>query len=284
MTARRRPGAALVFLAALALCAPPGVADAAGPRKKRKVAVLELRAGTEGARGIGLRMAALLEKGTSLDIIDATDARRIAGEHLDDEVARCKGDAACVAGVGERLGASEVILVGVSEFGDLIIALQRVKVQDRKVLARVAESLPKGTEPDDAALADYLRRLLPPEDFRRFGRIAVRADVDGAVVTVNGRRRGTTPIEPITVAAPATVEVRVAKPGYLDFTARLDVPPDATVLVRPALQRKGAGARVPWYQKWWVWAIAGGVVTGVAVGGVLLAEPAASSVPVTVEW
>ncbi len=68
------------------------------------------------------------------------------------------------------------------------------------------------------------------------------------------------------------------KSGYQDFTAEIDVPPDATVEVHPRLTQKTVGV-TPWYGKWWVWAIAGTVVTGAAVGAVVLSnDPSTASV------
>jgi len=42
------------------------------------------------------------------------------GDHLDQALVRCAGDAACIAKIGQKLAAAEVILVGISELGDVI--------------------------------------------------------------------------------------------------------------------------------------------------------------------
>ena len=254
-------------------------AESAAPT--RKAAVLEFRAGTEGARDLALSAAAVLREATSLSIIDVNDARRIGGAHIDREIAACAGKTACIAAAGARLGVDEVILVGVAEFGDLIVTLQRISVESRQVVARVADSLAKGTEPDLEMVERYLRRVLPPEDFLRYGKISIQANVPGALVWIGNTLEGTTPLPPITVPAPSMQEVRVAKPGYVDFHARVQVNPDGTVELRPTLVKRESGV---WYKKWWVWAIAGGIATGAAVTGMLLAEPAPSAVPVVLEW
>ena len=51
--------------------------------------------------------------------------------------------------------------------------------------------------------------------------------------------------------------------------ARLDIVPDARVEVTPTLGRSGQAPR--WYQRWWVWAIVGGVVAAGAVTAVVVA-------------
>lgn len=249
-------------------------------KDRRTIAVLEFRAGAEGATDVALRLAMILRQLTAFEVIDPDDARRITGARVDAALARCSGDAECVAKLGARLGADEVIVVGVSEFGDLILALQRVDVARARVLSRVAESLERDAEPDDAALEGYLRRLLPPHAFLRYGRVVIRTNVEGAKVWLGGKLFGMTPLGPLQVEAPAKLDVRIAKAGYLDFRARIEVPPEATIEVRPTLVRDRGPA---WYEKWWVWAIAGGLVVGAGVTGAILLWPEPTSVPVVFE-
>jgi hypothetical protein len=252
------------------LVALGGPAHAADGQRTR-IAVLEVRAGSQGASDLGLRLALMLRRTTSLDVVDGDDARRLLGARIDDELARCGGEPGCIARVGARLKADSVLLVGISELGDLIVALQIVEVKSGKVRARVNESLAADAQPDDNHIEAYLRRLLPRNVFRRFGVIRVSTDVEDAAVEIGGVPRGRTPIDPLVVEAPQKYDVHVRKSGYEDFTAEIDVPPDATVEVRPRLSRKSAAAGA-WYGKWWVWAIAGTVVTGAVVGTVVLTQ------------
>lgn len=249
-------------------------------RKARSIAVLEFRAGAAGAGSIGQRTAAILRKRTSSPITDPDDARRTAPK-IDDQVARCSGQPACVGELGRRLGVDEVILVGVSELGDLILAFQRVEAKTGTVLGRVADSLPRNAEIDEAALESYLRRLLPREDFLRWGTLLIATDLAGAEVKLGGETKGQTPVEPIPVPAPQTIDLRVSKKGYTDFSARIDVIPDSTVEVRPVLQRKSGSA---WYERPWVWAIAGVVVAGGVATAVVLTRPSSDAVPVDVTF
>ncbi|HEX5632080.1 MAG TPA: PEGA domain-containing protein, partial [Gemmatimonadales bacterium] len=262
----RRSAATLTLV--LALVSGLGTAAA---EKKVRVAVLEYRAGTRALAGIADRIAELLAKASALEVSSPADARRQVAS-IDADLARCQGDATCVAGLGRKLGVDEVLLVGVSELGDVILGLQRVKSSSGAVLARVAESLPpeRSADPDETELKGYLRRLLPPEAFRRYGVIRVRADVRGASVFVNGQPRGQTPVGDLRVAAPASYAVRVTKQGYVDFNARVSVPPDGAVEVTPKLVQRGrGGGPTPWYGKWWLWATVGGaavITTAVVVG------------------
>jgi hypothetical protein len=250
-------------MAAAVLTAAPALA---APHPKRSVVVLEYRAGSPDLPAVDQRVAGILRKKTSLSIIDAEDARRRYGRNLDRKVGTCAGESQCIAEIGQKLGAREVVLVGVSEFGDVILTLQRIDVDRGKVITRVAEAMPQGREPGDAELLRYLQRVLPKSDFLRFGVIRINADVDGATVAVGGKERGKTPIEPIKVRAPATYAIRLDKAGYVPFRAEVFVPPDAEVKVDPTLSRQGSDA---WYKRWWVLALAGTVTAGAVTAVVL---------------
>lgn len=248
----RRLVAAMVML-----CAVVAHAD-----EKRTVAVLEYRAGARGARDIGERLAQLLRDTAELNVIDLQAARRKM-PRVDSEVAKCGGEAMCVGAIGEQLGANEVLLVGVSQLGDVIIALQRIDAKRGEAGARLAESLPADKEITDEQALGWLRQLFPPETFNRFGTIAVDADQAGAAVSFNGNAAGKTPLpQPVKVRAPATYKLKVEKSGFVPFQARVDVLPDANVEVHATLVRESR--EVPWYKKWYVWAIVGGAV---AAGG-----------------
>ena len=147
------------------------------------------------------------------------------------------------------------------------------------VASRVAESLPPGESPDRAGLGQYLGRLLPPTDFMRFGSIHVTANLRGAIVSIGGERRGTTPLAPVLVRAPATYPVRVEKAGFVPFAASIQVQPDGEVAVAAELARRGAAP--PWYQRWWVVAIAGAAVAGATGATIYAVTRDDDSAPVT---
>ncbi|MCA9678000.1 MAG: PEGA domain-containing protein [Kofleriaceae bacterium] len=258
----------------------PG-AGAASPddaEARRKVAVLEYRAGSTALPGLDRRIAGLLKQQTSLTVIDADEARKDYGARLDAAVVDCGGEPACIAKIGAKVGAREVVLVGVSEFGDVILTLQRIDVRRGKVAVRIAEALAEDASPDDAALVGYLRRVMPENDFLRFGTIKVTANLAGAQVFLGKDPKGKTPIAPLRVHAPATYQIRLTKDGYVPFTARVQVPPDGDIEVDARLTREGGGA---WYTRWWVAAIAGVVIAGGVGAGYLLTREPPTAVPGT---
>jgi len=247
---------ALICLAVLAAAAPLAHGD---PDPRRKVIVLEYRAGSSALHGIAERVVTTLSRKTSLGVLGPDQARAMYGDRLDQGLVKCAGDAACVARIGQKLGAAEVILVGVSELGDVILTMQRIDVAGHEVTGRVADSLAAGAAPTDVEILGYVDRLLPPSDFLRFGVIDIVANLAGAAVTVGGQPRGAAPIEALKLPAPASYDIRVEKPGYVPFTTRVALPPDGEIKVEAELARRGGNA---WYQHWYVLAAAGVIVAG----------------------
>lgn len=240
----------------LALCAVAHADD----NPKRKVVVLEYRAGSSALPKVVGQLVATMQKQTSLQVLGPEQTKTIYGEKLEDAIVKCAGEADCVAKIGQKVGAAEVILVGISELGDVILTMQRIDVKTRAVSSRIADSLAGNASPNEEQLASYITRLLPPSDFLRFGVIAIIANESGAAVTVGGEARGVTPIEPLKLHAPATYTIRVEKTGYVPFTTKVQLPPDSEIKVEAELAQRGA---TRWYQKWWV-------LTGIAVGAALV--------------
>ena len=272
---RRSAPFAMICLALClgALCATRSIAGA-DPDPRRKLIVLEYRAGSSALPGVAARVVAILAQKTSLAVLGQDQSRAIYGDQLDQVLVRCAGDAACVARIGQKIGAAEVVLVGVSELGDVILTMQRIDVAAREVVGRIADSLATGAVPSNAQITEYVTRLLPPSDFLRFGVIDIVANLAGAAVTVGGRPRGTTPIAALTLPAPASYEIRLDKPGYVPFTTRVALPPDGEVRVEAELARRGG--EPAWYQRWYVVAAVGVVVAGAAGTALYVATRRAS--------
>lgn len=261
----------------LLLLAAPHTAVA----ESRTIAVLEFRAGARGMAGISSAMARRLEQLTAHRAVGPEDARKRLGPGLDAAVARCKGRTACVAALGRRLGCQEVILVGISQLGDLILAVQRIDVERGRVLTRLADSRAADTPLRDEDVDRYLRQLLPAEDFLRYGRLTVTSDRAGDEVWVDGELRGRTPLQPLTLAAPGRYAVQVRRPGHQEFRASLQVLPDANAELRATLTPSGGGK---WYTQWWVWALVGGAaVAGATVAGVLASQASPDQVPAVLQ-
>ncbi len=135
------PGRALALAGAIACVAALSSVAAADPNPKRKVVVLEYRSGSSALGGIATRVVGAIAKQTSLAVLGPDQTRAIYGDHLEQVIVRCAGEAECISHIGQKVGAAEVILVGVSELGDVILTMQRIDVNGHSVSARVADSL-----------------------------------------------------------------------------------------------------------------------------------------------
>ena len=260
---------ALAAVTATAILTAAPLARAEDPR--RTVAVLEYRADSKALPAIGSRIAGVLRERTSLRVLGDDQARQRYGAELSAAVVQCEGDAGCIGAIGGKLGVAEVVLVGVSELGDVILSVQRIDSREGAVRSRLAEALAADADPGDDELVSYLGRLLPPDDFKRFGTLAIKVNVDGASIVVGGEPRGTSPLPPFQVPAPSRYRIEVAAIGYGPFRAEVAVPPDAEVTVDAELTRPGRG-RTPWYAHWYVPVIAGVIVGGAVTTGVILAN------------
>lgn len=265
----------LVALAAVALSAS-ALAQPKRADPKRRVALLEYRAGSPELEAIDVRLGAILKSLTSLDVIGAQEARNTYGSRLDKDVVRCSGESACIAKIGAQIHADEVLLIGVSEFGDVILTVQRIDVRSTKVKTRLAETLAPGETPDRKRLEGYLKRLMPKSDFIQFGTIRIDANIAGATVELDDMPRGKTPVMPIRVRAPATYRITLTKPGYIPFNASVAVPPDGSVDVRPTLSRR---VKTAWYKSWWLAAAVGTVVAGTAATYFIMRRDTPTDVP-----
>ena len=231
------------------------------PDPKRKVVVLEYRSGSSALTGIAGRIVAVLGKQTSLEVLGPDQTRAVYGDHLEQAIVKCGGEADCIGKIGGKVGAAEVLFVGISELGDVILTMQRINTSTHAVSARVADSLAAGAAPNDDQIGYYLAKLLPPGDFLRFGVIDIIASQAGALVTISGEQRGTTPIPSLKLHAPATYDIRVEKSGFTPFTTQIQLPPDSELKVEAELSRRGTTA---WYAHWYVLAIGGAIVAGAA--------------------
>ncbi|HEY5921475.1 MAG TPA: PEGA domain-containing protein [Kofleriaceae bacterium] len=264
-------------LALAIVCALAAVAHAELD-PKRKVVVIEYRSGSSALPRVVGQLVAEMSRQTSLQVLGPDQTKALYGDQLEQSIVKCGGESACVAKIGAKVGAAEVVLVGISELGDVILTMQRIDVRTTNVSARIADSLAADAAPSEDQLGYYLAKLLPPSDFLRFGILAITSNESGAAVTVGGEKRGVTPIQPLKLRAPAEYPIRIDKPGFVPFTTTVKLPPDSEIKVAAELSRRGGGSA--WYQKWYFYAGVVGVL-GLAGGGIYFAtrEPP-NSVPV----
>lgn len=242
--------------------------------RKKSIAVLEFRSGVETSSDITGRIVKLLKVKSIYNVIGLDGAIQRIGAGIAEEVADCSGEAECMAKVGRKLGVDEVLLVGLTQLGDVIVSLSRVITKSAKVAGRTGTSMSSDRPLKTKQLMTSLRQLFPANAFIRYGFIWVKSNEVGATVKIGGKAHGKTPLEKaIRVEAPADYSISVEKEGFMAFNANVQVPPDAEIKVKAQLMPKGVKVGPPVYKKWWFWAVVGGSTAAAVAGtiaGVLL--------------
>jgi len=266
------------FLLFLMLCSFP-LSAVAGNRPT--IAVLEYRAGVSELPDLAERLVELLRTKSNSDVLSPQDCRRMLGASLDALVSECKEDIPCFARLGKKLGASEILLIGMTEFGTVLININRILVDKQKTAGTVDLDIKLGGQLTKLQIYQLLRKIYPEESFRRFGTLDITSNQKGATVKLDSRTVGQTPIEPLKLEAPRKYSIQLQKPGFIPFQATVDLVPNARLRLDAQLSPVGAGSGGAWYKKWWVISLAAGVV--LAAGGTLwyLNQPP-SQVPATV--
>lgn len=191
-----------------------------------------------------------------------------------DDLRNCDGNVSCLSQLGTLFGAKFVVYGEVGGVGEVKIAyLKLIDVANKRELRTTTLELDgKGKDaPKTAAI-----RLLAPE--RYTGRLALKVDVDGASVFVDGRMVSKSPAKPLDLKV-GTHAIRVTHPEYRDFVRfvevafgandALDVGLQQYPIVASDMRRTGGtdfgnGTPVdgptPWYRRWYTIAGAGAVV------------------------
>ncbi len=257
-------------------------------RRKTSIAVLEFRARVDTPIEVTEQIVEILKKKTSYEVIDIYEARRRRAE-IESETAECAGDAECMADVGRKLGVDEVLLVGLTQLGDVILSLSRILTRTAKVAGRTGASISADKKTLSSQLLKSIKQIFPPEAFRRYGFISVRSNQEGAVVKIGDKVYGKTPLKgAVRIDAPAAYRILVKKEGFMTFSANMEVPPDATITVNANLIPEIKEVGPPVYKKWWFWTVVGGsaaaAVAGTVAGLLLWRNSQSQPAQVVVTW
>jgi TolB-like protein len=180
-------------------------------------------------------------------------------------------DDSCMAEIGGALGVDRLISGDVGQIGEtFIVNLRLIDVRHGEVENRVTESY-RGEEEQLLRAVRHAAHALLGLPFEGAGRLAVTATQNAAHVFVDEDKKGQTPI-PIEGLKVGRHDVRVAHDGFFDWRGEIYVDPAETTSVWAQLKERPQA----WYQKWWVWTIAGAVVVGATVTTVAVTRPPAT--------
>lgn len=154
----------LAFALAAAPTAPAAAAGA--PRKKVKVAVMEIRPlGTDGHLTDLLSEVALTEAGAidRLDAVGRSDIEAILGFEKQKKILGCTEEASCLAEIGGALGVEYVVVGSLGRIGGLYrLDMKLVETSKGRVRSRIGESVEGREEQLVMAVQRAVHRLLDP--------------------------------------------------------------------------------------------------------------------------
>jgi|GEM_PF-3444150 len=273
-----------VLMSGLARAAPsPAPVPVAGTPAV-KIAILPLRDVGDG-RELEKSLVEALRELPSLRLMNLVNGKLVGPRSAPLDVRADPALSARAPALASDTGAERVLIVDAAKLGDgRVLYLQAV---DPSGKTPISTTVPLQNASGELSQADLPRlraelvRVLAPS--RYVGTLAVRADVSGAEVLVDGRSRGGA----ITELGVGTHSVRVTHPAYRDFLrfvevdfgkvitleANLSAYPLAEGEMQEKMRRQGKPKPVPWFRSWWFLTTCGVALAGATTGIVWSLRP-----------
>lgn len=185
-------------------------------------------------------------------------------------------DDACMTEIGGALGVDWLIAGDAGKVGKIfLVNLRLINVRAGAVENRVTESFSGDEEQLMRAVRHAARGLIGlPRGGN--GQMAVTVNQSSANVFIDDASAGVAPLKLVDLTA-GLHRVRLARDGCYDWHGDVYVDPTETTSVWGELRERPR----PWFQKWWVWTIAGAVVAGGTTAAIIATRPASKTSPVT---
>lgn len=216
----------------------------------------------EAADNLTQILAAELKKIEGASVISRDDIASMMQLEAEKNRLDCADETDCLAEVGGALGVDKLVVGHGGVLGETyVVSLRLIDTKEVTVDNRVTESF-KGLEDQLInAVRSAGRRLLGIEAADA-GTLALSGSQPEAKVFLDAKEIGKLPLPPQEGLSPGRHSMRVAKEGYFDWRSDFYVEPAGITALWADLREEPER----WYQKWWVWTIAGAVVAGVAGG------------------
>jgi hypothetical protein len=249
-----------------AVAAPAPAVGRPGTESPLSLAVLDMKvAGLPQETAASLtKVLRTVVKESDVAAVAAPDAATLKSGKINTGCA----EAACLEEVGAALGAGRLITGTAAREGAIsTVNLQLFDVHRGVVANRVTEQFEGDEEQLRRALRTAARRLLGLAAMER-GTLAVTASQNAVDVFVDDQDAGKAPARVVNLL-PGKHSVRVIAGGPADWHGDVYVEPLETTSIWAEVGSRSE----PWYEKWWVWTVAGAVVAGGTTAGILLTRP-----------
>jgi hypothetical protein len=228
-------------------------------------------------------LSAEIKRVDGASVIGRDDIRAMLAMEADKSLVGCDDSVECLAEIGGALGVDRMIVGHVGRIsGQYVISLRLIAIRGATVENRISETFRGPEEQLLLAIRHAGRNLLGLPSLEK-GIIAVSSPEASAVVTVDGEERGPLPLKPVGDLAAGRHNVRVVKPGFLEWNGDVYVNPGETTSLWVELER----APAEWYESWVFWTSVAGVgAVAVAAGvgaGVLLFNEVNRPHPLTLQ-
>ena len=216
-------------------------AEAPKPGTPVAVAVLDLQASGVPAELVSTLTEAVLSeiaKVQGIKAVGMADIRTMLDLEQEKQLLGCD-DAGCIAEIGGALGVDQIASGNVGKVGEtFVIQLKLINIRTAEVLRRVDRQVSGSEERVLSVCRALAVELMTGQAAAREGRLAISVKQQGALVSVNGKAIGLTPLpEPLTLEE-GVHDLKITKDGFKDFSKDVRVTNAAEAAVEVVLEAK----------------------------------------------
>ena len=171
-------------------------------------------------------------------------------------------DSECMTNLAEMAAADFVLSSSIGKVeSEWVFTLELIETSSGNVLRRQAATYLGSPDGLIELCRPYVARLIEGTQAADFkGSVQVLSNAPDAVVHVNEKEIGSTPVDIYAGLPVGRHRVEIKKPGYLLYKQDVIIHHNETTLLQAELIDEDSIK--PWYSKWWVWTSAAAVVTG----------------------
>jgi hypothetical protein len=236
--------------------------------KSARVAVLDVDIKTDALdKIVGESVASVLASELALlsknryTVISRNEIKSMVSQQIMAQSLGCV-DAKCMTDLAEMASADFVVSSSIGKVeAEWVFTLELIESKSGNVLRRQAATYLGSPDGLIELCRPYVTRLVEGTQASEYkGSVQVLSSAPDAVVHVNEKEIGSTPIDIYAGLPVGRHRVEIKKPGYLLYKQDVVIHHNETTLLQAELIDEDSIK--PWYSKWWVWTSAAAVVTG----------------------